>query len=135
MASRAQDICAQMHKEIFNDPSSKNGFALIVANPSPVAEGQPYLQGAMVDLTNMTQTFRRLQFSVSSFVDLSALEIKQVIRFLAGQRYPYPYKRLAFVYAGHGDEEGLLTKRPVCVRFCLSVLCYVHTVLDGTCLL
>ena len=63
--------------------------------------------GTVVDIENVQQTFKELNFAILLIQDPTASEIASLIEGAAKFQYPYRYKFVAFYYAGHGGIDKL----------------------------
>lgn len=91
--------------ELVKSKPLANGLAIIIGNAISCKPGHnEILSGTIKDLEAARDAFESLKFTTIPIRNASAREIIDVV--LAASRYTYPscYRRLAFVFSGHGDE-------------------------------
>ena len=94
-----------------------NGLAIIVANernyPWQSKGGERAkddLPGVRIDLEAMKATFEELRFATFPIVNATADQIQHIVlAATARTEYPRSYRRIAFIFAGHGDEGVIHT--------------------------
>jgi len=87
-----------------------NGLAIIIANESSCIREHKRLEGAIKDLYAMKETFETLRFATLPIFNASKEQILSAVQAAANYKaYPPSYKRLAFVFSGHGDENYIYT--------------------------
>ena len=86
-----------------------NGLAIIVANVQSLKEEHDDLPGAEKDYEAMLHTFNELQFATVSILNRPKCDITSAVEAAAKLRYPPHYKRIAFVFSGHGDGDYIYT--------------------------
>lgn len=84
---------------------SANGLAIIVANEWSYRDDHVQLGGTGIDLEAITKAFESLKFATLPIKNASGQQIVDIIQAAADRQYPDSYKRLAFVFSGHGDRE------------------------------
>ena len=86
-----------------------NGLAIIVANVRSFKEEHDDLPGAEKDHGAMLHTFNELQFATVSILNRPKCDITSAVEAAATLKYPPHYKRIAFVFSGHGDGDYIYT--------------------------
>ena len=87
-----------------------NGLAIIVGNERSVVHKARALPGVKKDLEAMKATFETLRFATFPLFNPTSEQIKDAVKAAASSiRFPICYKRIAFVFAGHGDEGVIYT--------------------------
>ena len=87
-----------------------NGLAIIVANEGSCIRDHKPLEGAIKDLYAMKATFETLRFATLPIFNASKEQILSAVQAVAKYKlYPPSYKRIAFVFSGHGDENCIYT--------------------------
>ena len=85
-----------------------NGLAIIIANEEGFNPDHERLEGARKDLTSMKETFELLRFATLPIFNASKEQILSAVQAAAKYKeYPPSYKRIAFVFSGHGDESHI----------------------------
>ena len=93
-----------LHEVVKSKPSA-NGLAIIVGNEiSYKPEHQP-LSGTIKDLKAARDAFESLKFTTVPIRNASAREIIDIVQVASQYTYPSCYRRLAFVFSGHGDAK------------------------------
>lgn len=123
-----------LRQVISHNPAAR-GLALIIANQRGSQPGQPVLMGVMQDFARMTDTFTKLKFAVLSYVNISKVGLLAVVSEVATcQHYPQCYRRIVFVFSGHGryhfisshdgdvDINDIIAMFQPCVTPCLGNL-------------
>ena len=83
-----------------------NGLAIIIANEDSSDPNHRSLRGAKRDLEKMKETFEVLRFATLPILNASKEEILASVQAASKYKeYPPSYKRIAFVFSGHGDEN------------------------------
>ena len=83
-----------------------NGLAIIIANEDGFNRDHKRLEGSEKDLKGMKETFEALRFATLPIFNASKEQIRSAVRAAANYKeYPLSYKRIAFVFSGHGDEN------------------------------
>lgn len=89
-----------------------NGFALIVTNDYLAGGGTahplPPLNGARTDGKKMSETMEKLNFETRWEHNASAAMTRKIVRETARCRYLPNYKRLGFIFSGHGTTNHTL---------------------------
>ena len=86
-----------------------NGLAVIASNDYVSCPKPSYapLQGTRADFTSMDDAFMNLNFARFPIQNGSSLVLTSVMRVVASfQYYPKSYQRFAFVFSGHGSDDG-----------------------------
>ena len=84
---------------------SANGLAIIVANEGSCRPDHNHLSGAVKDLGAITKAFETLKFATVPIGNAFGQDIINIVDAAAHYRsYPASYRRLAFVFSGHGDH-------------------------------
>ena len=81
-----------------------NGLAIIVANEGSCRPDHSPLSGTVNDLYAITKAFESLRFATLPLRNASGQQIIEVVQTTSVCLYPESYKRLAFVFSGHGEE-------------------------------
>ena len=81
-----------------------NGLAIIVANEGSCRPDHSPLSGTVKDLYAITKAFESLRFATLPLRNASGQQIIEVVKTASCCEYPESYKRLAFVFSGHGDQ-------------------------------
>jgi len=85
-----------------------NGLAIIVANEEGFNPDHKRLEGARKDHKSMKETFEILRFATLPIFNASKEQILSAVQAAANYKeYPPSYKRIAFVFSGHGDENHI----------------------------
>ena len=85
---------------------SANGLAIIVVNEASCRDDHKFLFGAAKDLEAIKEAFEFLRFATLPIKNASGQQIVDLIQAAAARpHYPATYKRLAFVFSGHGDHQ------------------------------
>ena len=90
---------------------SVSGFALIVTNDYMAGNGTqalPPLKGARTDGKEMCETMENLNFETRWEHNASAATTRKLVREAARCQYLPNYKRLGFVFSGHGTTNHML---------------------------
>ena len=83
-----------------------NGLAIIIANEDSSDPNHRSLRGAKRDLEKMKETFEVLRFATLPILNASKEEILASVQAASKYKeYPPSYKRIAFVFSGHGNEN------------------------------
>ena len=87
-----------------------NGLAIIVGNERSMVHKARALPGVKKDLEAMKATFETLRFATFPLFNPTSERIKDAVKAAANFiKFPLCYKRIAFVFAGHGDEGVIYT--------------------------
>ena len=99
----------QLVRTISENRTAK-GLALIVANKFGSHKSQNPLLGVKHDYSKMTHTFGKLKFALFGMEDISKDGLLAVIHeVVTSKNYPPSYRRIVFIYAGHGVEYHICT--------------------------
>ena len=99
------DIEDKLRESILRRPVA-NGLAIIIANENSSNPIHQPLLGARRDLENMKDTFEMLRFATLPILNASKEQVLAAIRAAAKYKnYPPSYKRIAFAFSGHGDQN------------------------------
>ena len=99
------DIEDKLLESIIRRPVA-NGLAIIIANENSSNPSHQPLRGARRDLENMKDTFEVLRFATLPILNASKEQVLAAIRAAAKyENYPPSYKRIAFAFSGHGDQN------------------------------
>ena len=91
--------------ELVKSKPSANGLAIIIGNEiSCKPEHNERLSGTIKDLEAARDAFESLKFTTVPIRNASAREIIDIVQAASNYSFPSCYKRLAFVFSGHGDE-------------------------------
>ena len=86
-----------------------NGFALILTNDyGGVGGALPILYGARVDGRKMSETMESLNIETHWEHNATATLTRRLVRETAGCQYLPNYRRLAFIFSGHGTTKHYL---------------------------
>ena len=86
-----------------------NGFALILTNDYLESEGRlQHLKGAFLDGKTMLETMKMLNFETHWEHNATAAATMRLVREASSIQYLPNYKRLVFVFSGHGTAEHCL---------------------------
>ena len=91
-----------LDKLVRSKPSA-NGLAIIIGNEKSYKPEQVRLSGTIKDLEAARDAFESLMFTTLPIRNASAREIIDIVQAASHYAYPACYKRLAFVFSGHGD--------------------------------
>ena len=106
MAMEGVTFSVSIHlDELVKSKSEANGLAIIVANEYSCRKDHEILTGTVNDLHAAREAFETLKFATLPIRNASTTEIIDVVRTASRYSYPLCYKRLAFVFSGHGDGE------------------------------
>ncbi len=102
---------AQLLQQSINLRPAANGLAIIVANERSTLPETKDLPGVRNDLEAMKNTFEELRFATFPIVNATMDQIRDVVSAATARTTEYPpsYKRIAFVFAGHGSEGSIHT--------------------------
>ena len=89
--------------ELVRSKPSANGLAIIIGNEIGCKPEHVRLSGTIKDLEAARDAFESLMFTTLPIRNASAREIIDVVKAASRCIYPPCYKRLAFVFSGHGD--------------------------------
>ncbi len=105
------DDIAKLLQEAIDRRPAANGLAIIVANARSSQKGTEKLPGVYRDLEAMKATFEELRYATFPMRDANAHQIREIVQAATDPATVYPrrYKRIAFVFAGHGDENVIET--------------------------
>lgn len=96
-------------QQIIDDNPSALGLAIIITNDYIENPLKPDLHGAKKDGEEMEKSFRSLRFAVIHKHNASLTFTMSILHKAANDIHYLPsYRRLAFVFAGHGEENGCL---------------------------
>ena len=99
------DIEDKLRESILRRPVA-NGLAIIIANENSSNPSHQPLRSARKDLENMKDTFEVLRFATLPILNASKEQVLAAIRAAAKYKnYPPCYKRIAFAFSGHGDQN------------------------------
>ena len=99
------DIEVDLRDSVLRRPVA-NGLAIIIANENSSDPNHQSLRGAKRDLEKMKETFEVLRFATLPILNASKEQILASVQAAAKyEEYPPSYKRIAFVFSGHGDEN------------------------------
>ena len=96
-------------QDLVQEEPYANGVAVIASNDYVCCPKPSYapLQGTRADFTSMDDAFMNLNFARFSIENGSSLVLTSVMRVVASfQDYPKSYQRFAFVFSGHGSDDG-----------------------------
>ena len=93
-------------RESVNRRPVANGLAIIIANENSSDPSHGPLDGPRRNLENMKETFEVLRFATLPILNASKEQVLATVRAATSyKKYPPSYKRIAFVFSGHGDEN------------------------------
>ena len=98
----SQDMLKVLCDLVAAQPTA-NGLAIIIANEDSCRPDHGPLKGTVKDLDAITKAFESLRFATLSIRNASGQEIIDAVQTASICQYPESYKRLAFVFSGHGD--------------------------------
>ena len=99
------DIKKKLHESILRRLVA-NGLAIVIANENSSDPSHQPLDGARRDLENMKETFELLRFATLPILNASKKQVLASVWAVAKYRkYPPSYKRIAFAFSGHGDQN------------------------------
>ena len=99
------DIENKLRESILRRPVA-NGLAIIIANENSSNPSHQPLDGARRDLENMKETFEVLRFATLPILNASKEQVLAAVQAAAKYKnYPPSYKRIAFAFSGHGDQN------------------------------
>ena len=91
-----------LDKLVASKPSA-NGLAIIIANEKSCRPDHETLSGTIHDLHAAKDAFEVLKFATLPIRNASKQQIIDIVQSTSCYKYPKCYKRLAFVFSGHGD--------------------------------
>ena len=91
--------------ELVKSKPSANGLAIIIGNETSCKPEHDPLSGTIKDLEAARDTFESLIFTTVPIWNASAREIIDIVQAASRYNYPSCYRRLAFVFSGHGDAN------------------------------
>ena len=96
-------------EQAIKEHQQSNGLAIIISNDYKNIHELPTLDGTIKDNRNMRSTFEELNFAVISDHNVTYSKMLALISSVVGCRqYPPSYKRIVFVFSGHGKDDFLL---------------------------
>ena len=109
MEASASNITLENLQGDINDNPSACGLALSISNDYKSIPGRTNLEGTVRDGDAMAKTFRKLGFRVFRKHNATFSYLIALLRKVGSDiHYPLAYKRIAFVFAGHGEDNGNL---------------------------
>ena len=91
--------------ELVKSKPSANGLAIIIGNETSCKPEHVPLSGTIKDLEDARDAFESLKFTSVPIRNASAQEIVDIVQAASCYNYPSCYKRLAFIFSGHGDAK------------------------------
>ena len=112
-------VSAQSHRPARGQNPLVNGFALILTNDycDDVAGSLKALSGTRADGKKMCETMQVLKFETHWEHNATATVMRRLVRETARCQYLPNYKRLVFVFSGHGKKHILCTQDGKQVNF------------------
>lgn len=95
--------------ELVKSKPSANGLAIIIGNETSYKPEHQLLPGTIKDLEAARDAFESLKFTTVPIRNASAREIIDIVQAASRCTYPSCYRRLAFVFSGHGDATYIYT--------------------------
>ena len=101
------DVDGLLHQTILRRQAA-NGLAIIIANEDGCNPDHKPLEAAQKDLKAMKETFEILRFATLPIFNASKEQLLSAVEAAANYKaYPPSYKRMAFIFSGHGDESHI----------------------------
>ncbi len=101
--------CILSIEKVVRENSLANGLAIIVSNDYQNTEQLLTLEGTIRDNENMKRTFESLMLAVISRHNVSHNDMLALLSVIVNfKKFPPTYKRLVFVFSGHGNSDHLL---------------------------
>ncbi len=101
--------CLSSIEQVIKKDSQANGLAIIISNDYKKTKQLQPLEGTVKDNENMSSTFKSLRLAVVSRHNVCLNEMLKLLHSIVNFKcYPPTYKRLVFVFSGHGNSDHLL---------------------------
>ena len=101
-------MCSQPQPVVRGQNPRVNGFALILTNDYAVNGALQTLHGPLVDGRKMRETMELLNFDTHWEHNATASVTRGLVRETSRCKYLPNYKRLAFIFSGHGTTKHYL---------------------------
>ena len=107
-------MCTKPQPVVRGQNPRVNGFALILTNDYTAMNGAlPPLHGPLVDGRKMRETIELLNFETHWEHNATASVTRGLVRETSRCKYLPNYKRLAFIFSGHGTTKHNLCTQDV----------------------
>ena len=95
--------------QLVKEHGQANGLVIVISNDYSHTEGLSTLNGTIKDNRNMRNTFQKLNFAVISEHNVTYSRMLALITSVVSfESYPPSYRRIVFVFSGHGTDNFLL---------------------------
>lgn len=100
-------VLGSVSDAVFNSPEAV-GLAIIISNDY-TSTRHSELPGTQIDAIKMKDTFARLKYATVCRHNIKTLELNSLlVEASRNVHYPPNYKRIVFVFAGHGNHNNCL---------------------------
>ena len=93
-------------RDVVRQHQDSLGLAMVLSNDYAGCQGVPQLGGTVNDGSKMESTCQKLGFAVYRKHNFTQVSLVNLIDEAKRMIFPPSYKRLIFVFAGHGNEKG-----------------------------
>lgn len=101
--------CPAIIEAAIQENTTANGLAIIISNSYDRCRTLETLSGTKADGERMKQSLQALNFSTYHQHNLSKEATMQLLHFVADyHKFPPSYKKIAFVFSGHGSADHKL---------------------------